>query len=146
MADQDPPAQEPTDPSAAAGARLLFDPFALLDRSQRIALGVATEAFDTLLAVGRTATQPDEAVRQLSTLVSAVGDLAAMTVQPMQDFIVQQRELADTMAHIARLQGELAELVETVATKHQALVHSVESMTAPVFGLVLKEQETKKRR
>lgn len=136
MADQEPGARA----EGGASPRLPLDPFALLDRSQRLAVGVASEAFDALLALGRTATQPDEALRQLSALMSAVGDLAGATVQPMQDFIVQQRELADTMANIARLQSELAQLVETVAQKHAAVVASVESMTAPVFGLVVKNE------
>jgi hypothetical protein len=126
------------DPGAGASARSAFDPFGLLDMSQRVALGVASDAFDALVAVGRTAAQPDEAVRQISALVGAIGDLASATAQPMQNFIVQQRELADTMANIARVQTELAGLIESVAVKHAAAVESLESLTAPVFGLVIK--------
>jgi hypothetical protein len=110
--------------------------FELLNKSQKLALSVAGEAFDTLLSVGRTAAQPDEAVRQLTTLIGAVGDLASATVQPLQDFIGRQRELADTMANLASMQAELAELVETLAHKHAAIVESLESLTAPVFGLI----------
>ena len=73
------------------------NPFALLNKSQKLALGVAGEAFDTLLSVGRTATQPEEAVRQLTTLISAVGELASATVQPLQDFIGRRRELPRTV-------------------------------------------------
>lgn len=120
-----------------------FDPFALLNKSQRLAVNVASEAFDALLSVGRTATQPDEAIRQLSTLVGAVGDLAGATVAPMQEFIVRQRELADTMANLASMQAELAVLVESLAHKHAAIVESLENLTAPVFGLVAKQEPPK---
>lgn len=119
---------------------MVDNPFELLNKSQRLALNVAGEAFDTLLSVGRTATQPEEAVRQLTTLISAVGELASATVQPLQDFIGRQRELADTMANLATMQAELAELVETLAHKHAAIVESLESLTAPVFGLVAKQE------
>jgi hypothetical protein len=119
---------------------MVDNPFELLNKSQKLALNVAGEAFDTLLSVGRTAAQPDEAVRQLTTLISAVGELASATVQPLQDFIGRQRELADTMANLATMQAELAELVETLAHKHAAIVESLESLTAPVFGLVAKQE------
>lgn len=122
-------------------ADLPIDPFALLNKSQRIALGVAGEAFDALLAVGRTATQPEEAVRQLSTLVAAVGDLASASVQPLQEVIVRQREVADTMANLAHAQAELAGLIDTLATKHAAFVESLESLSAPFFGLVVKDEQ-----
>jgi hypothetical protein len=115
---------------------MVDNPFELLNKSQRLALGVAGEAFDTLLSVGRTATQPEEAVRQLTMLIGAVGELASATVQPLQDFIGRQRELADTMASLATMQAELAELVETLAHKHAAIVESLENLTAPVFGLL----------
>ena len=119
---------------------MVDNPFELLNKSQRLALNVAGEAFDTLLSVGRTAAQPEEAVRQLTTLISAVGELASATVQPLQDFIGRQRELADTMANLATMQAELAELVETLAHKHAAIVESLENLTAPVFGLVAKQE------
>jgi len=117
-----------------------LDPFALLSMSQRIAVGVASDAFDALLSLGRTATQPDEAIRQLATLVGAVGDLASATVQPLESFIARQRELADTMANLATVQADLAVLVENLAQKHAAIVESLEALSAPVFGLVSKQQ------
>ena len=120
-------------------ADLSFDPIALLNKSQRIALSVAGEAFDALIGVGKTAVQPEEAIRQLSTLVAAVGDLAAATVNPLQDFIAKQREIADTMANLATVQADLAVLVETLAHRHAAIVESLENLTAPVFGLVSRD-------
>lgn len=116
-----------------------FDPFQLLNKSQKLALDVAGEAFDALLSLGKTAAQPDEAIRQLSSLVSAVGDLASASVQPLQDFIVKQREIADTMANLASVQADLAAMVETLAQRHAAVVESLENLTAPVFGLVTRD-------
>jgi len=101
----------------------------------------AGDAFDALLAVGRTAAQPEEAVRQLSTLVAAVGDLASASVQPLQEVIVHQREVADTMAGLAHAQAELAQLIDTLATKHAAFVESLEALSAPFFGLVVKDEQ-----
>jgi hypothetical protein len=83
---------------------MVDNPFDLLNKSQKLALNLAGEAFDTLLSVGRTA--------------------------------ARQRELADTMANLATMQADLAELVETLAHKHAAIVESLESVTAPVFGLL----------
>lgn len=120
-------------------ADLPFDPFQLLNKSQKLALDVAGEAFDALLSVGKTAAQPDEAIRQLSSLVAAVGDLAGASVQPLQDFIGKQREIADTMANLASVQADLAGLVETLAKRHAAVVESLENLTAPVFGLVTRD-------
>lgn len=116
-----------------------LDPFAMLDKSTRLALKVADDATNALLGLGRTATNPDEAIRQITTLIGAVGDLASATAQPLQDFITRQRELADMMATLASAQSDLAQVVETIAQKHAAIVESLESATAPVLGLVIKE-------
>jgi phage-related protein len=121
-------------------ADLPFDPFALLNKSQKVALGVAGDAFDALIGLGKTAGKtalsPDEAIRQVSSLVNAVGDLASASVQPLQDFITKQREIADTMASLAAVQADLAGLVESLAQRHAAIVGSLENLTAPIFGLV----------
>lgn len=122
-------------------ADLPLDPFALLNKSQRLALSVAEEAASALVGLGRSATNPEEAVRQISALVGAIGDLASATAQPLQDFITRQRELADMMATLASAQAELAQVVESVAQKHAAIVESLEGVTAPVLGLIVKEQE-----
>ncbi len=116
-----------------------IDPIALLSRSQKLALDAATGALDALVAVGKTATQPDEAVRQIGALANAVGDLASASVQPLQDFIVKQREIADTMASLASVQADLAGLVESLAQRHASLVQSLETLTAPVFSRVIRE-------
>lgn len=116
-----------------------LDPFALLDKSQRLALKVVDETATALLGLGRTATNPEEAIRQITALIGAVGDLASATAQPLQDFITRQRELADMMATLASAQADLAQVVESIAEKHAAIVESLETVTAPVLGLVIKE-------
>ena len=124
-------------------ADLPLDPFALLTKSQKLALDATTGAFDALLALGRTAAQPEEAVRQVTALANAVGDLASASVQPLQEFVTRQREIADTMANLATVQADLAGLVESLAHRHAAVVQSLESLTAPLFGLVARDAETK---
>jgi hypothetical protein len=59
------------------------NPFELLNKSQRLALNVAGEAFDTLLSVGRTATQPE--------LADTMANLATMQAE--------LAELVETLAH-----------------------------------------------
>jgi predicted lipid-binding transport protein (Tim44 family) len=122
-------------------ADLPLDPFALLSKSQKMALDAANGALDALVSVGRTAAQPDEAVRQIAALANAVGDLASASVQPLQDFVIKQREIADTLANLATVQADLAVLVESLAHGHAGLVQSLETLTAPVFSRVVREQQ-----
>jgi len=114
-----------------------LDPFALLNKSQQIAVKLAA---DTLRAVRDTAvtgiTAPEDLVRQVAGLADAITGLAAATAQPLQEFLVRQRELADTMATLAAAQAELAHVVANLADRHAATVTALEQMSAPVFGLV----------
>lgn len=120
------------------------NPIELLVKSQQAALKLAT---DTLRTVRDTAvtgvTQPDELVRQVGDLATAVAGmstavtgLAAATAQPLQDFIVRQRELADTVATLAEAQAELASVVAALADRHAEAVSALEKVTAPVFAVV----------
>lgn len=120
------------------------DPIDILIKSQQSALKLAT---DTLRTVRDTAitgvTQPDELVRQVGDLAAAVAGmstavtgLAAATAQPLQDFIVRQRELADTVATLAEAQAELASVVAALADRHAEAVSALEKVTAPVFAVV----------
>lgn len=113
------------------------NPLDLLNKSQRLAVQLAA---DTLRTVRDTAitgiTAPDDLVRQVAGLADAVTGLAAATAQPLQDFLVRQRELADTMATLAAAQAELAIIVSALAERHAATVSALERMSAPVFGLV----------
>ncbi len=121
----------------------------LLTKPQRAALGLAGEALKTLQrTVVAGAAGPDELVRQVSALLDAAGGLATATAQPLQDFVVRQRELADTMASLAVAQAELAGLVATLAQRHAEAVAALEKVTAPAFGLMgtLSRDEVKSKK
>lgn len=123
-----------------------LDPLALLTKSQQIAVKLAA---DTLRTVRDTAvtgvTAPEDLVRQVAGLADAVTGLAAATAQPLQDFIVRQRELADTMATLASAQSELALIVASLAERHAATVTALEKMSAPVFAMVGAEPTAPKK-
>ncbi|WP_408896179.1 hypothetical protein ACJ5H2_14825 [Nocardioides sp. R1-1] len=121
-----------------------INPLDLLARSQQVALKLTT---DVLRGVRDTAvagvTQPEELAKQVGELAGAVAGmagavsgLAGATAQPLQDFIVRQRELADTVHTLAEAQAELAAVVATLAERHADAVAALERVTAPVFALV----------
>ncbi|WP_148615629.1 hypothetical protein [Nocardioides rubriscoriae] len=114
-----------------------LDPFHLLNRSQQLALKLAA---DTLRAIRdttvTTVTAPEDLVRQVVGLADALTGLAAATAQPLQDFLVRQRELADTMAKLASAQADLALIVADLAERHAATVTALEHLSAPVFAVV----------
>ena len=102
---------------------------------------------DALRTVRDTAvtgvTQPEELARQVGDLAgavagmaSAVTGLAGATAQPLQDFIVRQRELADTVHTLAEAQSELATVVAALAERHADAVLALEKVTAPIFAVV----------
>lgn len=73
----------------------MVDPLQALTSAQRKALGLVQETFEGITHLSRTGlTQPEEAVRRLTTLVAAVGDLAASTTKPMEALLASQRNLA----------------------------------------------------
>ncbi|WP_109505510.1 hypothetical protein [Nocardioides speluncae] len=118
-----------------------YNPFEVLTKSQRAALGLASEAWTRLYDATVTGvTQPEEALRQVGALVTAVGDLASATAQPLQDFLTRQRELAESMATLANAHAELAQVAATLAERHAATVDALEKLSAPVLGLVIKER------
>jgi hypothetical protein len=121
-----------------------LNPLDLLIKSNQLAIKLAS---DTLRTVRDTAitgvTQPDELARQVGDLAgvvagmaTAVTGLAGSTAQPLQDFIVRQRELADTVATLAEAQEDLAGVVRALAERHAEAVSALEKVTAPVFALV----------
>lgn len=115
---------------------LIINPFDVLTKSQQIAVRLTSETLRTIRDTAVTGvTQPDELLKQVVGLADAITGLAAATAQPMQDFLVRQRELADTMAMLASAQAELAELVAALAERHAATVTALERMTAPVFAV-----------
>ncbi|MBM0124818.1 hypothetical protein [Pimelobacter simplex] len=131
-----------------------LNPLDLLIRSQQVALKLTT---DVLKGVRDTAvtgvTQPDELARQVGDLAGAVAgmagavtSLASSTAQPLQDFIVRQRELADTVHTLAEAQAELAGVVAKLAERHAEAVAALEKVTAPVFAIVGTEPTPPKTR
>lgn len=123
---------------------MVDNPIDLVIKSQQLAMKVAT---DSLRAVRDTAvtgmTQPDELLSQVAALGSAVtglagaiGGLASATAQPLQEFIVRQRELADTVATLADAQAELAGVVAKLAERHAEAVTALERLSSPVFAMV----------
>ena len=133
---------------------MVENPIDLLIKSQQIALKLTT---DVLKGVRDTAvtgvTQPDELARQVGDLAgvvagmaTAVTGLAGSTAQPLQDFIVRQRELADTVATLAEAQEDLAGVVRALAERHAEAVSALEKVTAPVFALVGTEPTKPKTR
>jgi len=79
-------------------------------------------------------------------MAGAVTSLAGATAQPLQDFIVRQRELADTVHTLAEAQAELASVVAKLAERHAEAVAALEKVTAPVFAIVGTEPTAPKTR
>ncbi len=126
------------------GAVMVDNPIELLNKSQRVALGLAGQAWNALYSATVSGlTHPDEALRQVGALVTAVGQLASATAQPLQDFITSQRELADTLARLAAAQADLADVVASLAQRHADVVQSLEKLSAPVLGLMIQAQPEK---
>jgi hypothetical protein len=124
------------------------NPLELLFAVQRTATRLAA---DTVRLAASTAvtgvTRPDELANQVAGqvadlagtvagLANAVTGLAGSTAQPLQDFVVRQRELADTVATLAEAQADLAGVVAKLADRHAEVVAALEKVTAPVFQLV----------
>ena len=130
------------------------NPIELLIKSQQLALRLAGDTLRTVTNAAVTGvTAPDELVRQVGDLAGAVASmataitgLAGATAQPLQDFIVRQRELAETVAMLAEAQSDLAEVVATLAERHADAVTALERVTAPVFALVGTEPTPPKSR
>ena len=123
---------------------MVDSPLDLFIKPQKPALGLAA---DTLRLARDTAvtgvTQPDQLVKQVAELAAAVASMssaitgiASSTAQPLQDFIVRQRELADTVSALADAQADLAGVVATLAERHADVVSALEKVTAPVFAVV----------
>ncbi|BBH16450.1 hypothetical protein Back2_07370 [Nocardioides baekrokdamisoli] len=117
------------------------NPIEILIKSQQAAIKVAT---DTVKAVAGAAvtgvTQPTELVGQVADLAGSVAGLAGVlqnllgaTAQPLQDVLVRQRELADTVAVLADAQADIAAVVSKLAERHAAAVAALEKLSSPIF-------------
>lgn len=121
-----------------------INPLDLLIKSQQVALKLTTDVLRTVRDTAVTGvTQPDELAKQVGELAGAVAGMATgitgiagATAQPLQDFIVRQRELADTVHTLAEAQAELASVVAKLAERHAEAVLALEKVTAPIFAVV----------
>ncbi|MBU2698687.1 hypothetical protein [Pimelobacter sp. 30-1] len=121
-----------------------LNPIDLLLKSQQAALKLTSDVLRTVRDTAVTGvTQPDELAKQVGDLAGAVAGmatgitgLAGATAQPLQDFIVRQRELADTVHTLAEAQAELAGVVASLAERHAEAVAALEKVTAPIFAVV----------
>jgi hypothetical protein len=125
--------------SRVEGSRMPEVPWEMLSKSQRAAVGLFTDTVAKLVDMGRTGvTRPDELLREVTAMASAIGDLASSTARPLEYFISSQKQLAESMAAFAVLQRQMAEVVETVAASHAAVVDALELMSSPVLGVASK--------
>ena len=110
------------------------NPWEMLAKSQRAAVGLMTDTVTTMVEMGKAGvSKPEDVLAQVSALASAVGDLAGATARPLEIFLESQRQLAETMAAFAVLQRQLADVMDTAATNHAAIVQALEMMSAPVM-------------
>ncbi|ALG86295.1 hypothetical protein [Gordonia phthalatica] len=130
------------------------DPVGLFARSQEQALRVASETLNRVRAVATAGgNAPDELLKQVAELSSAVTGLAGsatglagVVAEPMHDFIVQQRKLAETIAKFAEAQSELSLIVAEFAQRQAETVAALEKVTTPMFGLIgVKTDESRSR-
>jgi hypothetical protein len=111
-------------------------PWEKLARSQRAAVGLLGDAVGRLVEMGRTGvTRPEEAVREVVALATALGEVASSTARPLEAFLTSQRQLAEAMSAFAALQRQLADVVDTAAANQLAVIEALELMTSPVTGV-----------
>lgn len=120
-------------------------PLAVFTRSQEQAIRVATDTLNKVRSMTSTgvAASSDVLMQQVSELSGAVvglaggaTGLAGAVAAPMHDFIVQQREMSETIAKFAEAQAELAAIVAEFAQRQAATVAAIERVTNPIFDLV----------
>ena len=111
-------------------------PWEMISRSQRAAVGMFTGSVAKLVDMGKAGvTRPDELLREVTAMASAIGDLASSTARPLEFFVNSQKQLAESMAAFAVLQRQTADVVEQVAASHAAVVDALELLANPVIGV-----------
>ena len=121
-------------------------PWDMISKSQRAAVGMFTGSVAKLVDMGKTGvTRPDELLREVTAMASAIGDLASTTARPLEFFVASQKQLAESMAAFAVLQRQLAETVEQVAASHAAVVEALELLSNPVIGVAQKLRADEKK-
>jgi len=115
------------------------NPWEMIARSQRAAVGLFAETMSTVVEMGKTGvTRPEEVLTQVSAMATAMRDLAGSTAKPLELFLDSQRQLAETMQAFAVLQRQMADVVENAAASHAAIVQALELMSNPVIGVAHK--------
>lgn len=130
------------------------DAAGIFAKSQEQAIAVATETLQRIRAIATAGgNAPDEMLRQVAELSGAVTGLAGSATglagsvaQPLQDFVVQQRKLAETIAKFAEAQAEMSLIVAEFAQRQAATVAALEKVTTPVFGLMGAKLEPEDKR
>jgi hypothetical protein len=109
----------------------------MLTKSQQVAIGLLSDSMSTLASISRVGMQvmPDEALVAIQALASATGTLAAETVEPLNNFISAQRNIAETMEKFSAVQHDLADVVGLLARQHLAVVGAMEALTGPLNAL-----------
>ncbi len=121
-------------------------PWDMISKSQRAAVGMFTGSVAKLVAMGKSGvTRPDELLREVTAMASAIGDLASTTARPLEFFVSSQKQLAESMAAFAVLQRQLADTVEQVAASHAAVVEALELLPNPVIGVAHRLRAEEKR-
>jgi len=119
-----------------------------LSKSQHVALGLVGEAFDGVVRASRAGvSEPQEALNRITSLIAAIGDLAASSTKPMEALLVNQRNLANAMASFAQLQADMAEVLAQVAASHAAVVDALEMLATPALTVsdMIRSEPTVKR-
>lgn len=112
------------------------NPWELLAKSQRAAAHLLADTLRGLVDLGKAGvTRPEEAVKQVASMASAMGDLVSTTAMPLEYFLESQRQLAESLNAFAVLQRQLAEVVEGAAASHATMVQALEMMTHPVVSV-----------
>ncbi len=115
----------------------MADAWRLLTAPQRKALELVTDTFEGVVRAGRAGasgiTHPEETLERVTSLIAAVGDLAASSTRPMESLLASQRNLANAMTAFAELQMEVAEVVARMAANHTAVVDALDALASPAL-------------
>jgi hypothetical protein len=119
------------------------NPLELLFRSQQAALKLATDTARALRENTLAGVTPGEgylgqmsdAAQAVVGLSTAMSGLAAASIQPLEEFVTRQRELAESAATVAKAQADLAAVAAKLAERHAEAVTALEKLSAPLFAL-----------
>lgn len=114
------------------------NPLEALLRVQREAAQGFAEAAQSLVNAGSpggSPGQPLDPMEHLSGLTGALGALAASSILPLQQLLETQRQFADTMAYFAEMHRQMAELLDSLATRQRSAVDAASALLGPIAAL-----------